>query len=326
MSKIQRVPQTAIGFIALAIAGCAFASRYLSITNHPTVITAALSPYLMLCAPVSAALLIWARRWVLAIAALGLTVAAVTVQLSLYLGSNASRTAGVEIRVISANIYEGMADPDHLVRLAQAQADVIAFQELTPQAVDRLFRAGLDATFPYRWLDARGDSRGVGIWSRYPIQAPRRIGGYTFAFLNAQIRVTGVSTDPTVVVAHLPGPWPYPIDAWRRDLDRLPVTLSGIGEQAGAGCVIVAGDVNSTTDMRPFRALLRNGYRDAAQQSGAGFKPTFPANSLLPPLIAIDHVLTRNCTATSLRTLKVPGSDHRGLVVTIAIPRSSTRH
>jgi len=322
---MRRVLQTAIGVVALVIAGCAFASRYLPITNHVTVITAALSPYLMLCAPVSAALLIWARRWVLAIAAVGLTVAAVAVQLPLYLRSDASRTAGVDIRVISANIYEGMADPDHLVRSAQAQADVIAFQELTPQAVDRLSRAGLDATFPYRWLDARGDSRGVGMWSRFPIEAPRRIGGYTFAFLTAQIRVTGVSPDPTVVVAHLPGPWPYPIDDWRRDLDRLPATLSEIGEQAGAGCVIVAGDVNSTTDMRPFRGLLRNGYRDAAQQSGAGFRPTFPANSLLPPLIAIDHVLTRNCTATSLRTLKVPGSDHRGLVVTIAIPPSSTR-
>jgi endonuclease/exonuclease/phosphatase (EEP) superfamily protein YafD len=227
---------------------------------------------------------------------------------------------------MSANIYEGTADPQSLVEAAQAQADVIAFQELTAQAVDGLSRAGLDATFPYRWLDARGDARGVGVWSRFPIEAPRRIGGYAFAFLTARIRVMGVSTDPTVAVAHLPGPWPYPIDGWRRDLDRLPATLSEIGDQAGAGCVIVAGDVNSTTDMRPFRALLRNGYRDAAEQSGAGFKPTYPGNSRLPPLIVIDHILTRNCTATSLRTLKVPGSDHRGLVGTIAIPQSSTHH
>jgi hypothetical protein len=163
------VPQTAIGFVALVIAGCAFALRYLSITNHATVITAALSPYLMLCAPVSAALLIWGRRWVLAIAALGLTVAAIAVQLPLFLGSDASRTAGVDVRVISANIYEGTADPQSLVEAAQAQADVIAFQELTPQAVDGLSRAGLDATFPYRWLDARGDARGVGMWSRFAL-------------------------------------------------------------------------------------------------------------------------------------------------------------
>ncbi|HYB36413.1 MAG TPA: endonuclease/exonuclease/phosphatase family protein [Mycobacterium sp.] len=319
------MPQTAIGFVALAVGGCAFASRYLSITNHAAFITAALSPYLMLCAPVSAALLIWGRCWVLAIAAVGLTVAAFAVQLPLYLDSDAGRTAGVEVRLMSANIYEGMADPDHLVRSARAHADVIAFQELTPQEADRLSRAGLDATFPYRWLDARGDGRGVGMWSRFPIDAPRRIGDYTFGFLTAQIRVAGVSIDPTVVVAHLAGPWPHPIDDWRRDINRLPLTLSEVGEQAGAGSVIVAADLNSTTDMRPFRALLRNGYRDAAEQSGAGIKPTFPADSRLPPLVAIDHILTRNCTATSLRTLKIPGSDHRGLVATIAIPRSSAR-
>jgi endonuclease/exonuclease/phosphatase (EEP) superfamily protein YafD len=325
LSKIQWVPPIAIGFVALAVAGWAFASRYLSITNHATFITAALSPYLMLCAPVSAALLIWGRCWILAVAAVGLTVAAFAVQLPLYLDVDARRTAGVEVRLMSANIYEGMADPDRLVRSAQAQADVIAFQELTPQEADRLSQAGLDATFPYRWLDARGDARGVGMWSRFPIDAPRCIDDYTFGFLIAQIRVAGVSIDPTVVVAHVAGPWPDQIDDWRRDLNRLPVTLSEVGEQAGAGAVIVAGDLNSTTDMRPFRALLRNGYRDAAEQSGAGIKPTFPADSRLLPLFAIDHILTLNCTATSLRTLKVRGSDHRGLVVTIAIPRSSAR-
>jgi hypothetical protein len=187
------MPQTAVGFVALVVAGCAFASRYLSITNHATFITAALSPYLMLCAPLSAALLIWGRHWILAIAAVGLTVAAFAVQLPLYLDSDARRTAGVEVRLMSANIYEGMADPDHLVRSAQAQADVIEFQELTPQEADRLSGAGLDATFPYRWLDARSGSGGVCLWSRFPIDAPRRIGGYTFAFLTAPMTAAALS-------------------------------------------------------------------------------------------------------------------------------------
>ena len=63
------MPQTAIGFVALVVAGCAFASRYLSITNHVVFIMAALSPYLMLCAPVSAAVFVWGRHWILAFAA-----------------------------------------------------------------------------------------------------------------------------------------------------------------------------------------------------------------------------------------------------------------
>jgi endonuclease/exonuclease/phosphatase (EEP) superfamily protein YafD len=75
--------------------------------------------------------------------------------------------------------------------------------------------------------------------------------------------------------------------------------------------------------MRPFRGLLRNGYRDAAEQTGVGIKPTFPADSRLPPFIAIDHILTRSCAATSLRTIKITGSDHRGLSATLMIPSLS---
>ena len=286
-------------------------------------LTAALSPYLMLCAPLSAVLLISARRWILAIVAVGLTVSTLAVQVPLYAGSDAARAAGVVVRVISANLREGRADPDYLVRSARAQADVIAFQELTPQEVDRLSAAGLDATFPYRWLDPRAAASGVGLWSRFPMHATRRIGGYDMAFVSGQIRVPGIAIDPTVVVPHIPGPWPGPIDDWRRDLDRLPVTLFEVAEGTGGGAVVIAGDLNSTTDMRPFRRLLRNGYRDAAEQSGAGIEPTFPADWRLPPFIAIDHILTRGCTATSLRTMKIPGSDHRGLLATVMIPRAS---
>jgi endonuclease/exonuclease/phosphatase (EEP) superfamily protein YafD len=319
--KIQRAPQTASGLVAFAIAGLALVSRYLPITHDVVLVTAAFSPYLMLCAPVSVVLLALARRWILAVVAVGLMVATLSVQVPLYRGSDAVETTGVGLRVISANLHEGEADPGYLVRSAREQADVIAFQELTPHEVDRLSAAGLDATFPYRWLDPRDGASGVGVWSRLPMHAAKRIGGYTFALVSAQIRVTGISIDPTVLVAHVAGPWP--IDDWRRDLDQLPVTLLEAAEQTGRGSVIVAGDLNSTTDMRPFRDLLRNGYRDAAMQSGAGIRPTFPADWTLPPLIAIDHILTRSCTATSLRTIKIPGSDHRGLAARVMLARSS---
>jgi endonuclease/exonuclease/phosphatase (EEP) superfamily protein YafD len=319
VSKILRAAQTATGLVAFAIASLALASRYLSITHDVVLVTAAFSPYLMLGGPVSVILLALARRWILAIAAVGFTVASLSIQRPLYRGSDAVPTAAVGLRVISANLREGQADPGYLVRSAREQADIIAFQELTPDEVDRLSAAGLDATFPYRWLDARAGASGVGVWSRLPMHTAKRIGGYTFGLVSARIRVAGISIDPTVLVAHIAGPWP--IDGWRRDLDQLPVTLLEVAKQTGGGSVIVAGDLNSTTDMRPFRNLLRNGYRDAAMQSGAGIKPTFRADWTLPPFIVIDHILTRSCTATSLRTIKIPGSDHRGLAATVMIAR-----
>lgn len=298
------------------------ASRYLPITNHIVLITAALSPYLMLAAPVSAVLLILARRWVLTIVAVGLTATMLAVQAPLYLGPGAAPAKGVELRVISANLRDGQADAESLVRSAREHADVLAVQELTPGQAERLSAAGMDQTFPHQWLDGRDGAGGVGVWSRFPLNTTRRIGGYTFAIVSAQMRVAGVPTAPTIVVMHLPGPWPPPIGSWRRDIALLPGTLREIAERSESACVIVAGDLNSTPDMRPFRALLGDGYRDAAEQVGAGIEPTFPADSRLPPLIAIDHILTRNCAASSLRTIRLPGSDHRGVLATVTIPQS----
>jgi endonuclease/exonuclease/phosphatase (EEP) superfamily protein YafD len=268
------------------------------------------------------AVLILASRWILVILSAGLTVTMLVVQLPMYIGSDTAATEDVQLRVISANLRDGQAEPRHIVSLARDQTDVLAVQELTPGEVDRLSAAGIGMTFPYRWLDARDDARGVGLWSRFPLDAARRIGGYTFAMVSAQIRVPGISLAPTIVVVHLPGPWPQPIEGWRRDIALLPATLREVAERAGTGCVVAAADLNSTTDMRPFRALLTDGYRDAAEQSGAGIQPTFPGDSRLPPLIAIDHILTRNCTATSLRTIRIAGSDHRGLVATVMAARS----
>jgi endonuclease/exonuclease/phosphatase (EEP) superfamily protein YafD len=102
------------------------------------------------------------------------------------------------------------------------------------------------------------------------------------------------------------------------------VQLDNFARTAGAAAVIIGGDYNSTPDMRQFRDLLTNGYRDAVEQSGSGFAPTFPSNRKFPPVITIDHVLTRNATAESVRTIEVPGSDHRALLATVRLPVDPT--
>ena len=96
--------------------------------------------------------------------------------------------------------------------------------------------------------------------------------------------------------------------------------LDNFAREAGPAAVIIGGDYNSTPDMRQFRQLLTNGYRDAVEQLGAGYAPTFRANADIPPLITIDHILTRNAAAKSIKTVTVEGSDHRALLATIAVP------
>lgn len=311
-----------IGAVALLIvAAIGLVVRYVPITNHAVLVIAVASPYLLLGAPVGALLFLVARRWGLAGVAAVLTAAAAAVQAPLFIGE---RTVddGVQVRVMTANLYFGQADAATLVRTATASADVLAVQELTPEEVDRLSAAGLDKVFPHRALDARDYASGGGVWSRYPITGSARIDGYELAMVSARIRVNGVATDPTILVAHMPGPWPQPIDDWTRDTDAFRKTLRTASGSAGEGCVLIAGDFNGTFDMLPFRQLLRDGYRDATEQSGAGLQRTYPGDAKVPPFMGIDHVLTNRCTATSAETVALPGSDHRGLVAAVDVPRS----
>ena len=318
----MRALSTIVAVAALAVAVVGLLARYVPLANHVVMFAAALSPYLMTAAVPSVVLFLLGRRWVLAMSATAVLAVGVSVELPLLTSEHPDTTAAAPVRVMTANVYFGLGDAQSLVATANANADVLAVQELTPESVQRLSAAGLDASFPYHALDARPGASGVGLWSRYPITSSKRIADFELAMVNARIKVEGVQVDPTVLVAHMSGPWPQPIDGWRVDMKHMQSTMSDLAKSAGSGCAIVAGDFNSTPDMREFRSLLDGGFQDASEQAGAGFNRTYPANSRLnPPIIAIDHVLTFQCTATSADTTALPGSDHRGLIAGVAVPR-----
>jgi endonuclease/exonuclease/phosphatase (EEP) superfamily protein YafD len=260
------------------------------------------------------------RFWIPAMAAACLTVAGIVIQVPLHFGNVQIPEHSTPVRVMTANLRLGLADADALVSAARSGADLLAVQEVTSGAVDRLSDAGLDEAFPHRVLYPQDDASGAGLWSRYPITSATPIGGFEMVFITARVRVSGVAVDPTIVVAHVSGPWPQPIKDWREDVDLLPSTLDEAARAAGGGAVMVVGDFNSTVDMQPFRRLLGAGYTDAAEQAGAGAMPTYPYGSWIPPLLGIDHILIRNCMASAVKSVPLPGSDHRAVVAAVEIP------
>jgi endonuclease/exonuclease/phosphatase (EEP) superfamily protein YafD len=301
---------------AFVVAAIALAARYTPSVNRPVLVTAALAPYLAIGGPTAALLFAFAHNWVGVVLAGALTIASVAVRWRWHVG--AGPCPGVDVRVVSANLRYGRADAAAVVRLAQ-HADILAVQELTPGKAEQI-TAGIDETLPHRFLRAREGPAGVGIWSRYPLTPGDDYDEFWLGLITARVDVPGAPTETTVVTTHLSAPWPEPIRGWRDDLARLRVLLTEIAASAD-GPVILAGDLNATPDVLEFRRLLRNGYRDAAEQAGAGLTRTHPADvRRLPPLFAVDHVLTRCCTATSVRTVNTAGSDHRALAAVIAIP------
>jgi endonuclease/exonuclease/phosphatase (EEP) superfamily protein YafD len=323
-----RVLTTALGLLAFAIGTAGLVSRYLPLSNEFVLVVAAASPYLTNAAVVALILFGLARRWLLTILAAVLCVVMISVQLPRFLGPEKIDVPSVAVRVLSANLGLGEADPDVVVQTAGDLADVVVVQEMTPGLAADMSAAGLDETFPHRVIDPRPQAEGIGVWSRYPIVSSAPIAGYEKPMLSVRIRVPGVRFDPIVLAVHLAAPLVQPLDDFTRDYARFPDTLREIANQAGSGAVIVAGDLNATYDMRPFRRLLDEGYRDAAEQSGAGLTRSFPSTvegqPWRRPVVGIDHVLVRNCVATAARTISVPGSDHRGLVTTVEIPVDPT--
>ena len=315
-----RVFATVLGVLAFGVATAGLASRYLPIGSEGLLVVAAASPYLAVAGLVAMILFVGARQWVLTILAAVLCLVMVGIQLPRYIGPETTSVPGVAVRVVTANLGLGEADPLPVVTLARESADVLVLQEMTPGVAKAMSSAGLDAVFPHRVIDPRPQAAGVGIWSRYPIVESGHITGYAMPMLRARIRVPGVRADPTVVAVHLAAPWVQPLNYFNKDIAAFPATLRELSKDAGSGAVIVAGDLNSTYDMLPFRRLLADGYRDAAEQAGAGLSRTYPSRPWRRPMIGIDHVLLYNCAATSARTVAVPGSDHRGLATTIDLP------
>ena len=323
-----RALNTTVAVIALAFSAVALVFRAQPVSTIPRLVISVGSTFVPLIALVGLVVAVLARRRLLAVLGVFLVTATIAIQVSwYYFGHPPKISEHTEVRVLASNLRYGLADAEFFVGLAKQSADVITVAELTKGAVERFTEAGIDEAFPYSQLNPAPRAGGIGIWSRYPVTqvtAPRR---RNVRMPAARIEVPGVEYEPLVASVHVMSPVAgdeNTIDDWRYGMAGAKAQLDAFAKEAGPAAVIIGGDYNSTPDMRQFRDLLTNGYRDAVQQTGSGFAPTFKADSSWgPPLITIDHILTRNAVASSVRTVKVPGSDHRAVLATIKVPTGS---
>ena len=319
--RFSRTVILLLAWLCFVVAFVGLTARFAPVVIHAELIAAALSPYLMLGAVVAFGLLwhIGDKRW----AALALVplVVGIWVKVPTYLADSHPGGNTFPIRVLTINLYDGSADPASVAAAALEHADVLLVQELTPQqSAGILGQPGFAAEFGYTALFPHTQAAGVGILSRFPIVQNSRITRYRLGAVTATIRPPGGAPDAVVASVHIMGPWPQPIDLWREEMKALPHTLDELTKAAGPGAVIVGGDFNATEDFAPFRRLLDTGFADAVQQAGGGLSPTYPAESLVPPIIGIDHILTYNGWASETARVPIKGTDHLGLAATIHVP------
>jgi endonuclease/exonuclease/phosphatase (EEP) superfamily protein YafD len=307
---------TLTAFLFLAVAAVGLISHFTTAGRTWTLGLVAFSPYFMLASPVAAVLLIVARQWIPLVVAGLVVILCVSTQVRLFVASTPPSNGQV-LTVMTANLHAGEADPSAIVGAVRSNGvDILMLQELTPRAELGLAAAGLDAVLTHHMTSPKSNAAGTGVWSRNPLVDSAIVPGFGFQFITARVAIPGASNLPTVVALHMSGPVPYP-PRWQYDIGRLPSVLRALPTSAP---VIVGGDFNATPDTTQFRAVVTDGYRDAADQAGAGLTPTYPSNRWYPPMLSIDHVVTRGAVARSVDSVEIRGSDHRALVARVVLP------
>ena len=220
------------------------------------------------------------------------------------------------LRVLTLNVLGEQADPVALLgALRRHRVDVLAVQELTPGMVRKLAEAGLAGLLPFSHLDPHPGFPGLGLWARWPLIPLPPVAGLKAPAPRARIEPPA-GPPVTVSSVHAVAPMSGNDDRWERDLTLIRSVLGGTGERQ-----VVAGDFNASRDHRPFRDLLAAGFLDCAdaamRRPWPGF--TWPADRLIPPVLRLDHVLVSRAGTTVLeaRTIRVPGTDHRGVFAVI---------
>lgn len=312
--------------VALAFVVATLVIRALPLPNNVALVIAVGSPYVALVALLGLVIAVLNRLKVLSVVAVAVTAASVGAQMHWYHGGRSGGDGGehVDVRVLSANLRYGRADPEQFVELARNSADVITVTELTAEAVQRFYSAGIDDEFPHSILFPAPNAGGNGIWSRYPLTPLSPTRYWNSGMVAARAHIPGVRIATAVASVHITSPMAS-FESWRNGVTATKSRLAGLADTVRQGAVIAAGDFNSTPDMRQFRDLIADGYRDAVRHTGAGFTPTFPSDTVLPPMITIDHVLTRHANVSSIRSVHIAGTDHRALLATVEVPIASSR-
>lgn len=312
IGKILRVALLLIGLALLGAASVAIWLHFHNAQGQAALYASAAVPFAIIPAVLAIVVFGAGRHWILTGVAVLVTVGLVYTQVPLWRAQTAP--VGDPITVVSANMLFGGADVDALARvIADVDADVVSFQEVTPQALERLRTGAIGRQLPHDFSVPGPYAAGTALFSKTPLSGQVAVPNTILKNLKADSDLPG-APNTQVIAVHPAAPLRGKTQGWKNDIDQLRTFLHALPP----GRIIAAGDFNATWDQARYRALLQRGIVDATDQAGEGFEPTWPTDKVFgQPFLALDHVISRGFVATSLRTYEIPGSDHRAVVVTL---------
>jgi len=228
---------------------------------------------------------------------------------------------GPSISVLTYNI-EGLNSSGRdwtpvLEVIIAADADVVAIQELSPDALDILGPA-LRAIYPHTALYPANGASGSGVFSRYPVLQDMTWQG---AFINQRVVLDFDGQPLTLYNVHPPPPigsGGFTFDVRNAEIDDI---IARVDAEPRAVPLVIAGDFNMG-DKTPRYEALQTRLGDAWAQVGQGLGLTFSPLAMLP-LFRIDYIwYSDGLLPTRADVYANGGSDHQPVyaVFTLVVP------
>jgi endonuclease/exonuclease/phosphatase (EEP) superfamily protein YafD len=214
------------------------------------------------------------------------------------------------LSVVHANLqFDNIRISDVAAAIEPLGVDVVTFSEYTPHHARILRATRLATAYPHRIEMPAPLASGTALWSRHPVRwvSPPATRHHTIVG-DVELGTGSIR----VVVVHAQSPVGHH-GQWYDDLSLLSELRS---EQPA----VMTGDFNAGWWHPEFRQIVRNGWRDVHVVVGRGLSPSWPVDHRLVPAFArLDHALINDgLTVDDVGDFPIPGSDHRGLVVTVS--------
>jgi endonuclease/exonuclease/phosphatase (EEP) superfamily protein YafD len=225
----------------------------------------------------------------------------------------AEARAAPQLRVLSANVrFSNPTKARLAAELMRVDADVVLLQEVTSGWARILELAGFDARYRYRMIEPREDSRGMAVYSRFPLANQLVVDPSGVTTMAAQVTVRGQPV--SVVNVHAVGP------SEGMSSHRASVAVVRQLVRTRPAPRVVAGDFNATPYNRTLHLMSQLGLDSAHVRRGRGLAVTWPngEHPVLP--VRIDHVLVDpDVVVLDVHELKGSGSDHKPVLADLAL-------
>ena len=202
-----------------------------------------------------------------------------------------------------------------VVKMIKAsEAQLVSIQELDSHWMEKL-EAGLKEEYPWSYgLPDESGFFGVAVFSKHPATFKK-------SEMVGLENIEGTCELPTGEVHFLSSHLHTPTTPLNYKLRNQHIRMIATWAKKKQGPVVTLGDYNAVSWDSNLRCLESEAKLSRAS---GGWVPTYPANVF--PLIPIDQIYySENFACASMEGLTIPGSDHRGVVATLAIKPRKTQ-